>query len=338
MTQPSSRQRGSTLIDVCAACVMGSVTMALALPSYQSYLERTRRGDAVSALQRVQQAQQRYIAKQGNTRCGKQLGDDIPEISDRGLYRITMFSDGPDNFEARATALPIASRPRTPGCAQLTLRVTHGVITSYVGSLLEPVMDTRTAVARQRRAASRHQCASRSRSRHPDQRHAAVVRNAMARARLRAAAEASRLDLGDARTEERAPRCRLVHVTLSARQLLVLGRGPVPNIDCHDATADGALHVARAATPPCDDDTGVGASFDGRAPWPRRASPPSSRRRRASNCACRSRLLGAQASVRRRAARGNFRAADCVCSTARRELRCAVLSEPQRTAEWEQYR
>jgi len=42
---PSSRQRGSTLIDICAACVTGSVTMALALPSYQSYLERTRRGE-----------------------------------------------------------------------------------------------------------------------------------------------------------------------------------------------------------------------------------------------------------------------------------------------------
>jgi len=129
MTQPSSRQRGSTLIDVCAACVMGSVTMALALPSYQSYLERTRRGDAVSALQRVQQAQQSYIAKHGQYALrANQLGEDIPEISDRGLYRIAMFSDGPYNFEARATALPDREQAKDPGCAQLTLRVTHGVV------------------------------------------------------------------------------------------------------------------------------------------------------------------------------------------------------------------
>ncbi|HEY6513875.1 MAG TPA: type IV pilin protein [Burkholderiaceae bacterium] len=129
MTKPSTRQRGSTLIDVCAACVMGSVTMALALPSYQSYLERTRRGDAVSALQRVQQAQQRYIAKHGQYALrASQLGDDIPEVSDRGLYRIAMFSDGPDNFEARATALPDREQAKDPGCAQLTLRVTHGVV------------------------------------------------------------------------------------------------------------------------------------------------------------------------------------------------------------------
>jgi len=126
---PSTRQRGSTLIDVCAACVMGSVTMALALPSYQSYLERTGRSDAVAALQRVQQAQERYLAKHGQYALRfDQLGQDVPVLSERGLYRIAMFSDGPDNFEARATALPDREQARDPGCSQLTLRVTHGVI------------------------------------------------------------------------------------------------------------------------------------------------------------------------------------------------------------------
>ena len=108
---------------------MGSVTMALALPSYQSYLERTRRGDAVSALQRVQQAQERYIAKNGQYALRmNQLGEDIPELSERGLYRIAMFADGPDNFEARAIAVPDREQAKDPGCAQLTLRITHGVI------------------------------------------------------------------------------------------------------------------------------------------------------------------------------------------------------------------
>ncbi len=125
---PSTKQRGSTLIDVCAACVMGSVTMALALPSYQSYLERTGRGDAVAALQRVQQAQERFLAQHGQYALRiDQLGA-VPALSERGLYRIAMFSDGPDNFEARATALPDREQARDPGCAQLTLRVTHGVI------------------------------------------------------------------------------------------------------------------------------------------------------------------------------------------------------------------
>ena len=108
---------------------MGSVTMALALPSYQGYLEHTRRGDAVTALQRVQQAQERYIASHGQYALrADQLGKDMPEFSERGLYRIGMFADGPDSFEARATALPDREQAKDPGCAQLTLRVTNGVV------------------------------------------------------------------------------------------------------------------------------------------------------------------------------------------------------------------
>jgi len=124
-----SKQLGSTLIDICAACVMGSVTMALALPSYQSYLEHTHRVDAVSALQRVQQAQTRHLASTGSYAMRlDQLGADVPELSERGLYRISLFSEGPDSFEARATAVPDRDQAKDPGCTQLTLRVTHGVI------------------------------------------------------------------------------------------------------------------------------------------------------------------------------------------------------------------
>src|SRR5262245_45816586 len=102
-----STQRGSILVDVCAACMMGSVTIALALPSYQTYLERTRRGDAVSALQRVQEAQQRYLAQHGQYALRiEQVGEEVPALSERGLYRIVMFADGPDSFEAKAVALP----------------------------------------------------------------------------------------------------------------------------------------------------------------------------------------------------------------------------------------
>ena len=125
----SPRQRGSTLIDVCAACVTGSITMALALPSYQSYLERTRRGDAVSALQRVQQAQELYLKSHGQYALRiDQLGESMPELSERGLYSIAMFSDAPDSFEVHALAVRDREQTKDPGCSQVTLRVTHGVI------------------------------------------------------------------------------------------------------------------------------------------------------------------------------------------------------------------
>lgn len=125
----TQRQRGSTLIDVCAACAMGSIAMALVLPSYHSWIERERRNDAVNALHRVQQAQADYHAAHGSYALSLDALPGVPrELSDRGLYRITMFSDGPDNFEARASALPDGTQARDPSCAQVTLRVNTGVV------------------------------------------------------------------------------------------------------------------------------------------------------------------------------------------------------------------
>ncbi|MBE7417763.1 MAG: pilus assembly protein PilE [Ideonella sp.] len=121
-------QRGSILIDLCAACLMGSVTAALALPSYQGYLERTSRGDAVAALERVQSAQAQRFEREGAYAQQLSLLAQRPlDTSERGLYRIAMFSDSPDSFEVQASALP-GEQSKDPECAQITLRVTHGVI------------------------------------------------------------------------------------------------------------------------------------------------------------------------------------------------------------------
>jgi type IV pilus assembly protein PilE len=125
-----SKQRGSTLIDICAACLMGSVTMALALPSYQGHLERTQRSDAVAALQRVQQAQLRHLEQHGGFALRlDELGAAGAPVSERGMYRITMFSDGPHSFEARAVAVPGRDQAKDPGCAHVTLRVTDRAVT-----------------------------------------------------------------------------------------------------------------------------------------------------------------------------------------------------------------
>jgi len=129
------RQRGSTLVDVCAACVMGSITMALALPSYHSWMEREGRTDAVKALQRVQQAQAEYRATHGRYALKLDALDArLSPMSDRGLYRIAMFSESPDSFEVRASALPDRAQAKDPGCAEVALRISGGAI-SYEPSL-----------------------------------------------------------------------------------------------------------------------------------------------------------------------------------------------------------
>ncbi|HEY6355947.1 MAG TPA: prepilin-type N-terminal cleavage/methylation domain-containing protein, partial [Burkholderiaceae bacterium] len=76
--------------------------------------------------------------------------------------------------------------------------------------------------------------------------------DAMARARLRAAAEDLALDLGNARLESVRQGAGLVHVTLRPGSPWCWAVGSVPDIDCHQPSVGGALHVARA-----DDYAGV---------------------------------------------------------------------------------
>jgi type IV pilus assembly protein PilE len=122
-------QRGSTLIDVCAACVMGSITMALALPWYHDWKERDGRTDAVVALQRVQQAQADHHAAHGRYALRLDTLDAaVTPYSDKGLYRLEMYSEAPDSFEVHATAVTDRGQARDPSCGRVTLRVSGGVI------------------------------------------------------------------------------------------------------------------------------------------------------------------------------------------------------------------
>jgi type IV fimbrial biogenesis protein FimT len=88
---------------------------------------------------------------------------------------------------------------------------------------------------------------------------------AMARARLRAAAEDLALDLGNARLESVRQGAGLVHVTLRPGNSWCWAVGSVPDIDCHNPPGSTTVHVARA-----DDyagvamTRGVSASFNGR--------------------------------------------------------------------------
>jgi type IV fimbrial biogenesis protein FimT len=87
---------------------------------------------------------------------------------------------------------------------------------------------------------------------------------AMARARLRGAAQDLALDLGNARLESVRQGAGKVHVTVRPGIAWCWSVGPVADADCHDPPA-GTLHVARADDYPGVTMTrGVNTAFDGR--------------------------------------------------------------------------
>ena len=89
---------------------------------------------------------------------------------------------------------------------------------------------------------------------------------AMARARLRAAAQDLALDLGNARLESVRQGAGLVYVSVRPGPSWCWAVGPVADADCHNPPA-GTLHVARAEDYIGVTITrGVDTAFDGRDP------------------------------------------------------------------------
>lgn len=87
---------------------------------------------------------------------------------------------------------------------------------------------------------------------------------AMARARLRSAAQDLALDLGNARLESVRQAAGKMHVSVRPGAAWCWAVGPMADLDCHNPPA-GTLHVARADDYPGVTMTrGVNTTFDGR--------------------------------------------------------------------------
>ena len=89
--------------------------------------------------------------------------------------------------------------------------------------------------------------------------------DAMARARLRGAAEDLALGLGNARLESVRAGAGKVHVTVTPGASWCWSVGPVADVDCANPPAGSTLHTVRAdAYPGITMTHGMSASFDGR--------------------------------------------------------------------------
>lgn len=125
--------RGFTLVELCVVLALAGLLAAMAWPSWQSQLQRGYRADAVTALMRVQLAQESHRAHHGlyAAQLNVLVGAAAP-VSVQGLYDIELAGGG-DRYEAHARARTGSAVASDSSCAVLSLRVRDG-LTDYAPS------------------------------------------------------------------------------------------------------------------------------------------------------------------------------------------------------------
>ncbi|MDT0501733.1 MULTISPECIES: type IV pilin protein [unclassified Halomonas] len=107
------QNRGFTLIELMIAVAVVGILAAIAYPSYQQYVERTRRGDAIVTLMSLAQAQERHMA-----RCGEYARSITADATcaDQGLGRATTSDEGFYTLalSASAASYTLTATPQGP--------------------------------------------------------------------------------------------------------------------------------------------------------------------------------------------------------------------------------
>jgi type IV pilus assembly protein PilE len=101
-------QAGYSMLEAVLGMALLALLASIALPSLSSYIDRSRRADAIAALFQAQLAQERWRANQPAYGNLAQIG--VAPQSSAGHYRIEVTAAGTDGYEILATATGVQAR------------------------------------------------------------------------------------------------------------------------------------------------------------------------------------------------------------------------------------
>jgi len=123
------KNRGFTLIELMVVVAIIGVISAIAFPSYNSYMKKSRRADAKVGLSKLADKQERYYLQQNTYATSTaDLGLANPVVSDEGYYNITVKAGaGTAGFTLSAVAVGVQTSDTTTSagdCTTMTLSST----------------------------------------------------------------------------------------------------------------------------------------------------------------------------------------------------------------------
>jgi type IV pilus assembly protein PilE len=99
------REKGVTLIELLAVMVIVAILASIAVPSYRSYVLRSQRTDATTALLRIQSSEEKFLVQNGKyTETVDTGGLGLTKTSEQGFYNldVKLTTTG---YTATATAI-----------------------------------------------------------------------------------------------------------------------------------------------------------------------------------------------------------------------------------------
>jgi type IV pilus assembly protein PilE len=125
----NSRKNGWTLIELMIVVAIIGILAAVALPSYNAYVTKSRRTEAIVQISKVQQLQEKYRANNTSYATLQQLGltsgSQTAYNTENGYYRIQILSGvGSNGYVVQAIAL--SSQTKDTGCTTIELMINNG--------------------------------------------------------------------------------------------------------------------------------------------------------------------------------------------------------------------
>jgi type IV pilus assembly protein PilE len=120
-----NRQTGVTLIELLTVVVIVAILASIAVPTYRSYVLRSQRTDATTALLRIQSGEEKFLVQNGkySDKLDTAPGDGglgLTKVSEQGFYNLNVQLTA-TGYTATAAAVATQSQKDDKTCQTFSI-------------------------------------------------------------------------------------------------------------------------------------------------------------------------------------------------------------------------